>query len=89
MKTVTILEEIDEIRKKIDHRSWVLGELKAFEMKYGLTTGAFVEKWRSSKIPEPEEHVILEEFLEWEGLAESLEKVETEFKELENRIRKS
>lgn len=89
MTTITILEEIDEIKKKIDHRSWVLAELKTMELKYGLSTDAFIEKWRSNKIPEPEDHDTLEDFLEWEGLQESLEKVETELKEFENRIRKS
>ncbi|MHA1381785.1 MAG: hypothetical protein ACTSRG_25730 [Candidatus Helarchaeota archaeon] len=51
---LTILEEIDDIKKKIDYRNWVLGELKKFEAKYGLNTGGFIEKWRSNKIPEPE-----------------------------------
>ncbi len=89
MNNLTILEEIDEIKKKIDYRSWVLDQLKKFEAKYGIPTNIFISKWRSKRIPEPEDHIILEEFLEWEGLAESLEKVENELKEVENRIRES
>ncbi len=86
---MTILEEINEIKKIIIHRDWVLNELKKFEDKYGLITKEFIDKWRSKKIPEPDEHIILEEFLEWDGLAESLDKIDNELKALEDRIREN
>ena len=86
---MTLIEEIDGIKKKINLREWVLGELKIFESKYGMTTSDFVEKWISNKIPEPEDHVLLEEFLEWEGLAESLLNLENELKEIEKCIKES
>ena len=84
---MTLIEEIDTIKKKIDLREWLLGELKNFESKYGMLTKNFVEKWQSKRIPEPEDHVLLEEFLEWEGLSESLQNVDNELKEIEKRIR--
>ncbi len=77
---MTLIEELDSIKKKIELRDWVLGELKGFESKYGMKTKDFTEKWHSKEIPEPEDHVLLEEFLEWEGLSESLYKVESELK---------
>ncbi|MHA1488951.1 MAG: hypothetical protein ACTSRI_04775 [Promethearchaeota archaeon] len=86
---MTLIEEIDTIQKKFILREWVLRELKNFESKYGMTTKDFVEKWTSNEIPEPEEHVLLEEFLEWDGLFESLQKVENELKEIEKRIKES
>ncbi|TFG23435.1 MAG: hypothetical protein EU529_07410 [Promethearchaeota archaeon] len=86
---MTLIEEIDLLKKKIDLREWVLGELKTFESKYGMTTREFVEKWKSKEIPEPEDHILLEEFLEWEGLSESLQNVENELKQIEKRIKES
>ena len=86
---MTLIEEIDVIQKKFNLREWVLIELKNFESKYGMTTKDFVEKWTSNEIPEPEEHALLQEFLEWEGLAESLQNVENELREIEKRIRGS
>ena len=86
---MTIIEQIDVLKQKISQRDWILDELKQFEIKYGLSTKDFIEKWRSRKIPEPEDHIILEAFLEWEGLFESLEKIENELKDLEKRIRES
>lgn len=86
---MTLIEEIDTIKKKINLRDYLLDEIGKIEAKYGLSTKDFIEKWKSRKIPEPEDHIILEEFLEWEGLSESLEKVENELKELEKRIRES
>jgi len=59
------------------------------ESKYGMLTKNFVEKWQSKRIPEPENHVLLEEFLEWEGLSESLQNVDKELKEIEKRIREN
>lgn len=84
-----LIEEIESLKKKIDLRDWILMELKKFENKFGFSTDDFVEKWQSRKIPEPEEHSLLEEFLEWEGLVESLNKVENELMDLENRIKES
>ena len=86
---MTLIEEIDLLKKKIDLREWVLEELKAFESKYGMTTREFVEKWISKEIPEPVDHILLEEFLEWEGLSESLRNVEDELKQIEKRIKES
>ena len=86
---MTLIEEIDTIKKKIDLREWLLGELKNFESKYGMLTKNFVEKWQSKRIPEPEDHVLLEEFLEWEGLSEGLQNVDNELKEIEKRIREN
>ncbi len=86
---MTLIEEIDLIKKKIDLREWVLGELQIFEAKYGMITKDFVEKWTSNEIPEPEDHILLEEFLEWEGLSKSLENVENELKQIEKRIKES
>ena len=86
---MTLIEEIDTIKKKIELREWFLGELKNFELKYGMTTNDFVEKWTSNEIPEPEDHVLLEEFLEWEGLFESLQNVENELRDIEKRIKTS
>ncbi|KKM95454.1 hypothetical protein LCGC14_1188030 [marine sediment metagenome] len=87
--SMTLIEEIDIIKKKIDLREWVLEELTIFESKYGMTTKEFKEKWVSNEIPEPEDHKLLEEFLEWEGLSESLQNVENELKEIEKRIKES
>ena len=84
---MTLIEEIDTIKKKIDLREWLLSELKSFESKYGMLTKNFVEKWQSKRIPEPEDHVLLEEFLEWEGLSESLQNVDNELKEIDKRVR--
>ena len=84
---MTLIEEIDTIKKKIDLREWLLGELKNFESKYGMLTKNFVEKWQSKRIPEPEDHVLLEEFLEWEGLSESLQNADNELKEIDKRVR--
>ncbi|MHA1325595.1 MAG: hypothetical protein ACTSRL_22615 [Candidatus Helarchaeota archaeon] len=86
---MTIIEEINEIKKKISLREWIINELGKFESKFGISTKDFIKKWRSKKIPEPEDHMVLEEFLEWEGLLESLEKVDNELKDIENRIRES
>jgi len=86
---LTLIEELEVLKKEIDLRDWILGELKRFEAKYGISTKEFIEKWRAQKIPEPEDYKLLEEFLEWEGLFESLEKVDEELKELERRIRES
>ena len=84
---MTLIEEIDIIQKKFNLREWVLNELKNFESKYGMTTKDFIEKWTINEIPEPEEHDLLQEFLEWEGLSISLQKVESELKEIEKRIK--
>jgi len=84
---MTLIEEIDTIKKKIDLREWLLSELKSFESKYGMLTKNFVEKWQSKRIPEPEDHVLLEEFLEWEGLSESLQNADNELKEIDKRVR--
>lgn len=86
---MTLIEEIDTIQKKFNLREWVLNELKAFESKYGMTTIDFVEKWVSNEIPEPEDNNLLEEFLEWEALSESIQKVENELREIEKRIKES
>jgi len=86
---MTLIEEIDIIQKKFNLREWVLSELKNFESKYGMTTRDFIEKWTSNEIPEPEENALLQEFLEWEGLSISLQKVENELKEIEKRIKES
>jgi hypothetical protein len=86
---MTLIEEIDLIKKKIDIREWVLQELQIFESKYGMITKDFVEKWTSNEIPEPEDHILLEEFLEWEGLSKSLENVDNELKQIEKRIKES
>lgn len=86
---LTLIEELEELKKKISLRDWVLGELQKFEAKYGSSTNEFIEKWRVGKIPEPEDYKVLEEFLEWDGLAESLEKVDEDLKELENHIKEN
>ena len=86
---MTLIEEIDIIQKKFNLREWVLNELKNLESKYGMTTKDFIEKWTINEIPEPEEHDLLQEFLEWEGLSISLQKVESELKEIEKRIKES
>ncbi len=86
---MTLIEEIDSIKKKIEQREWFLAELNNFELKYGMITKDFVEKWISNEIPEPEEHALLEEFLEWEGLFESLQNVENELRDIEERIKTS
>jgi len=86
---MTLIEELDKIQKKFNLREWVLSELKNFESKYGMITKDFIEKWTSNEIPEPEEHALLQEFLEWEGLSISLQKVESELKKIEKRIKES
>jgi len=86
---MTLIEELDKIQKKFNLREWVLSELKNFESKYGMITKDFIEKWTSNEIPEPEEHDLLQEFLEWEGLSISLQKVESELKKIEKRIKES
>jgi len=77
------------IKKEIDLREWIMGELKRFESKYGISTNEFTEKWKLKRIPEPDDYKILEEFLEWDGLSESLERVDKELKALENQIKES
>jgi len=86
---MTLIEEIDIIQKKFNLRKWVLGELENFESKYGMITKDFIEKWTSNEIPEPEENDLLQEFLEWEALSISLQKVESELKDIEKRIKES
>ena len=86
---MSILKEIDTLKKKITLREWLIEKLKKFENKYGMNTKEFLEKWRNGSIPEPENTKQLEEFLEWEGLADSLADVERELIEIENRIKKS
>ena len=85
----TLIEEIGEIKKKIDLREWVLKELSNFETKFGISTKEFAEKWGFNELPEPEDPKLLQEFLEWEGLAQSLQKVENELNEIEKRIKES
>lgn len=86
---MTLIEESDTIKKKISLRDWVLSELKQFESKYGMKTREFINKWRLKEIPEPEEHSLLEEFLEWEGLSDTLADVEKELRDIEKRIKES
>ena len=86
---LTLIEELEIIKKKIDLRDWILGELKRFESKYGISTTDFTEKWKLKKIPEPDDYKILEEFLEWDGLSESLDKVDRELEALEKHIKES
>jgi len=86
---MTLIEESNIIKKKINLREWLPGELNKFEAKYGMETNDFINKWRVNKIPEPEDPELLAEFLEWEGLFESLEKVEIELNEIEKRIKES
>jgi len=83
------LKEHDILKKKISLRNWLLERLKKFETRYSMSTKKFLEKWRSGKISEPESNEQLEDFLEWEGLANSLAEVEEELIEIEKRIRKS
>jgi len=70
-----VLRVLDEL---FERRRWLLSQLKVFEKKYKMKTHEFLEKWRHSKIPEPEDPEIHSDFLIWEGLAEDLEKVENE-----------
>ena len=86
---MTLIEELEVIKKKIDLRDWIMGELGRFEVKYGISTNEFTEKWKLKKIPEPDDYKILEDFLEWDGLSESLENVDKELKELEKHIKES
>lgn len=86
---MTLLKELDLKKKNIDLRTWILKELSAFESKFGMTTREFKEKWNSQEIPEPEDHQLLEEFLEWEVLADILQKVEKELNDIEKRIKES
>ena len=86
---MTIIEKIDTLKQKISLRDWLLLELKKLEDKFGLSTNEFIDKWKKNTIPEPEDPDTLEDFLEWEGLFESLEKVEKELKEFEKRIKES
>ncbi|MHA1271930.1 MAG: hypothetical protein ACTSQS_00685 [Promethearchaeota archaeon] len=85
---MTLIEKIDKIKKKLNLKEGILKELGKLEEKYGIETKVFLEKWKSNTIPEPEDFEILEEFLKWEGLAETLIKVEKELKEIEQRIGK-
>lgn len=86
---MTLIEEIETIKKKINLREWLISELEKFEVKFGMKTEDFIEKWKSNIIPEPEDHSLLEEFLEWEGLSESLQKVDNELNEIEKRIKEN
>lgn len=86
---MTLIENIDTIKKWINIRDWILKELDRFESKYGMNTEHFVEKWISNEIPEPEVPTLLEEFLEWQGLYESLQEVENELKKIEKHIKES
>ncbi|HMF32612.1 MAG TPA: hypothetical protein VKK79_14410 [Candidatus Lokiarchaeia archaeon] len=82
-------EDIDLIKKKIALREWALGELKGFETKYGMSAGEFTSKWRVAAIHEPDDPDLLAEFLEWDGLAGTLEHVEGELKPFGDYLRKS
>lgn len=86
---MVLIEEQDNILKKFSLKEWLLVELIEFESKYGMKTEEFVNKWNSRGIPEPEDQKLLEKFLEWEGLFLSLQNVENELKEIENRIKES
>lgn len=86
---MTLIEEIDIINKKYNMRQWILGELRTFESRYGMETNEFAEKWIAREIPEPNDQNLLEDFLEWQGLYESLAKVDEELKAIEKRIKES
>ncbi|MHA1798806.1 MAG: hypothetical protein ACTSVY_10220 [Candidatus Helarchaeota archaeon] len=86
---MTLTEELSELKKKITLREWLLEQLKECEAKYGLTTESFIKKWKAGKLPEPEENDVLEDFLEWEGLSESLEQLESELRVFEKHTREN
>ena len=44
----------------------VLSRLRKYEKKYGMPTEKFIKKWKSGKIPEPENHDTLVDFMNWE-----------------------
>jgi len=86
---LSLMKVIDTLRKKIELRDWILNELEKYEEKFGLDSKEFAIKWQKGEIPEPDNHELLEEFLEWDALVEALEKIEEELKEIEKRIKES
>jgi len=83
---MTLAEEIQAIRNKLETRDWLANELKQKEEHFGLDTADFLAKWRAGEIPEPDDPDLLSEFQAWEGLARSLERVEAELKDIEDRL---
>jgi len=79
--------EFNVIKRKTALRDWILIELQKLEKKHGMATRDFIKEWKSRAILEPKDHILLEEFLEWDALAESFEKIEKELEDLKKHIK--
>ncbi|MCE4606777.1 MAG: hypothetical protein F7B59_05545 [Desulfurococcales archaeon] len=75
------LKKLNRVESLVLRRRWILGEIKRFEAKYGMSSSEFIEKWRRGVIPEPDDPEVHGDFMVWQGLIEELNLVE---KELEN-----
>jgi len=72
---------IDAVERLLAKRRWVLGELRRFEEKYGMSSREFYEAWRRGLLPEPEDPEVHGDFTVWAGLIEELEELEKELVE--------
>jgi len=69
---------IDAVEKLLAKRRWLLGELRRFEEKYGMSSREFYEAWRKGLLPEPDDPEVHGDFTVWAGLVEELEELEKE-----------
>jgi hypothetical protein len=79
-----IEEVIAESENLMRRRRKIIGILRKFEAKYGLSTEKFIEMWRSGSIPEPEDSDILADFMSWESAYEVLKMVEEKLERILN-----
>jgi len=82
-----LLRVLDEVEKTVKSIRWILKQLMGYEKKYGMSTGAFIKKWRNGEIEEPDDPEKLEELLNWDGLFEILNKRLEELRSLVEGLR--
>jgi len=78
MRSSAASQVIDIVEKLLARRRWLLGELRRFEEKYGMSSREFYEAWRRGLLPEPEDPEVHGDFTVWAGLVEELEELEKE-----------
>jgi len=76
-----VSQVIDDVERLLARRRWVLGELRRFEKKYGMSSREFYEAWKKGLIPEPEDPEVHGDFTVWAGLVEELDELEKELLE--------
>ena len=70
------LKKLNTVESLVLKRRWILGEIKRFETKYGMSSSEFIEKWKRGLIPEPDDPEVHGDFMVWQGLIEELNHVE-------------